>query len=136
MTLDIPDEFCDFKDLEKYCPDFETSEIVSLVKRVKNVSWGGFLNSHIFSKWLIPLLTGNEYGSEIDRRIAESICLLLPGIDHDSQGFDRYQWSFLEASHPGRYLYMRSLKLKLMRVSTSTWQKLETTKSKIPTWHF
>ena len=85
------------------------------------VSWGEFLNSKIFSQWLIPIVSGHEYGNEIDREVAEFLCEKLPGIAFDEQGFDQYQWSFLEASHPGRYLYMRSLKMRLMKVSTSSW---------------
>ena len=117
---------CDLAELDKFYPDFLNSEIISLLKRVKRVTWGDFLNSGIFSKWLIPIVTGYEYGNQIDRDVAAFICELLPGIDHDSEGFDRYQWSCLEASHPGRYLYMRSLKLRVMKVSTSSWKKLET----------
>ena len=114
------------KELDKYYPDFLDSEVISLLKRVKKITWGEFLNSGIFSKWLTPIVAGYSYGNQTDRDIAAFICEKLPGIDHDSEGFDRYQWTCLEASHPGRYLYMRSLKLRVMKVSTSSWKRPET----------
>ena len=115
--LDCPDRFSDLKELSKYHPDISSDQIIPLVDLVDHFSWGDFLNSPLFSKWLQRLISGDTTETETDVISASHLCTKLPGLHADADGYTSYHWTALEASHPGRFLHMRSLKQKVMTVS-------------------
>ena len=115
--LDCPDRFSDLKELGKYYPNISSDQIISLVDLVDHFTWGDFLNSPLFSKWLQRLISGDTTETDTDVISASHLCTKLPGLHADADGYTSYHWTALEASHPGRFLHMRSLKQKVMMVS-------------------
>ena len=100
----------------KYCHVVLPDQILALIERVNVFTWGEFLNSPIFSNWLQPVISGERFENNDDLQIAAKLCSKLPGLISDDEGYTCYQWTVLEASHPGRFLHMRSLKQKIMQV--------------------
>ena len=77
---------------------------------IDNFTWGDFINSNLFQRWLAPIITGHESADDADDCQAKAISALLPGRDGS------YVWALLEETHPGRYIHMKSLKLRVLKV--------------------
>ena len=93
----------------------EADTVYSHLARVQKLSWGDFLCSVLFRRWLMDIVYGRREAGDNDYDRTAVLISRLPGLE-DSGSLPGRGWNTYEDTYPGRFINMRTLKHEIMQV--------------------